>query len=52
MAREKGVPGISGKNKNQVIEKLYTFMMDEAEIKKYFYCMSVDVRREFQKALN
>lgn len=52
IAKEKGVSGISGKNKKQVIEKLYSFMMNEAEIKKYFYCMSFDVRREFQKVLN
>ena len=51
IAREKGVVGLSGKSKEQVIEKLYAFMMNDAEIKKYFYCMDVATREEFQKAL-
>lgn len=52
IAREKGLVRISGKSKQQVIEKLYEFMMDDAEIKRYFYCMDAATRREFQKALN
>lgn len=52
IAKEKGVSGIAGKNKNQVIEKLYAFMMDDLEIRRYFYCMSAATRREFQKTLN
>lgn len=52
IAREKGVSGALGKNKTQIIEKLYAFMMDDAEIKKYFYCMDASTREEFQKALD
>lgn len=50
IAREKGVSGISGKSKKQIIEKLYAFMMDDAELRKYFYCMDGSTRKEFQKA--
>lgn len=51
IAREKGISGALGKNKTQIIEKLYAFMMADAEIKKYFYCMDAATRKEFQKAL-
>ncbi len=52
MAGEKGVSGIFGQEKQQIIEKLYVFMMKEEEIKKYFYCMNAAARREFEKASN
>ena len=50
IAREKGISGALGKNKTQIIEKLYAFMMTDAEIRKYFYCMDTATRKEFQKA--
>lgn len=52
IAREKGVTGSLGKSKQQVIEKLYSFMMNETEINKYFYCMNAETRKEFQRAIN
>ena len=51
IAREKGISGALGKNKTQIIEKIYAFMMDDAEIIKYFYCMDAATRMEFQKVL-
>ena len=51
IAREKGISGALGKNKTQIIEKVYAFMMADAEIRKYFYCMDAATRKEFQKAL-
>lgn len=52
IAKEKGIKGLSGKNKDQLIEKLYDFMMQDTEIRRYFYCMTAEDRREFEQVLN
>lgn len=52
IAKDKGITGLSGKSKKQLIEKLYCHMTQEEEIQKYFYCMSAEVRNEFQKAID
>lgn len=52
IAKEKGVKGISGSGKVKLIDKLYSFMMEESEIKKYFYCMDAETRKKFEEAMN
>ena len=50
IAKEKGIKGISGCNKNKLIERIVDFMLDPKVMRRYFLCFADDELREFEKA--
>ena len=51
IAKEKGVKGISGCNKQKLIDKLVDFMMQPAVMERYFVCLADDEINAFEKAV-
>lgn len=50
IAKEKGVKGISGLNKEKLVKKLVEYMLNPQVIKEYFLCLTDDETAEFEKA--
>lgn len=50
IAKEKGIKGISGCNKNKLIEKIVDFMLDPKVVRRYFLCFEDGELRELEKA--
>lgn len=50
IARDKGLTGISGLNKNKLIERIVAYMLKPEVMEQYFLCLGDAEIEEFEKA--